>query len=281
MALTNAERQKLYRERQKNKNKDEYLKKEAKRKRDTYTPSCMLSPAALTQRREESCSKFKKHYYKKKKILENDQNKDPLPSTSTAPLIVQLPSIKKHNFRKTYRRSLMKAYRSNKELLHKKSTLEKKRSGNSTTLPGKRDTKTVKKEVKQKHVLNDYMMNLYEKYKFENPGIKMSRTCFYKLRPSHVILADFANRRTCLYTRHPNMSLKIKALCNLGLRLSKNPDVIIKAHETNGEILAMIDSLEITSVKYFNWKRVDDGNKMRYKEVEENVGKQAFIEQFD
>ena len=85
----------------------------------------MLSPAALAQRREESCSKFKKHY-KKKKILENDQNKDPLPSTSTAPLIVQLPSIKKHNFRKTYRRSLMKAYRSNKELLHKKSTLEKK-----------------------------------------------------------------------------------------------------------------------------------------------------------
>jgi hypothetical protein len=61
-----------------------------------------------------------------KKILENDQNKDPLPSTSTAPLIVQLPSIKKYNFRKTYRRSLMKAYRSNKELLHKKSTLEKK-----------------------------------------------------------------------------------------------------------------------------------------------------------
>ena len=59
-------------------------------------------------------------------MLENDQNKDPLPSTSTAPLIVQLPSIKKHNFRKTYRRSLMKAYRSNKELLHKKSTLEKK-----------------------------------------------------------------------------------------------------------------------------------------------------------
>ena len=92
------------------------------------------------------------------------------------------------------------------------------RSDNSTTLPGKRDTKTVKKEVKQKHVLNDYMMNLYEKYKFENPGIKMSRTCFYKLRPSHVILADFANRRTCLCTRHQNMSLKIKALCNLGLR---------------------------------------------------------------
>ena len=113
MALTNAERQKLCRERQKNKNKDEYLKKEAKWKRDAYTP------AALTQRRKESCSKFKKHYYNKKQILENNQNKDPLPSTSTAPLIVQLPSIKKHNFRKTYRRSLMKAYRSNKELLHK------------------------------------------------------------------------------------------------------------------------------------------------------------------
>jgi hypothetical protein len=82
-------------------------------------------------------------------------------------------------------------------------------------LSGKRGTKTVKKEVKQKHVLNDYMMNLYEKYKFENPGIKMSRTCFYKLRPSHVILADFANRRTCLCTRHQTMSLKIVLLSDL------------------------------------------------------------------
>jgi hypothetical protein len=83
MTMTNEERQKLCRERHHNKNKDEYLKKEAKWKRDAYTPSCMLSPAALTQRRKESCSKFKKHYYNNKQILENNQNKDPLPSTST------------------------------------------------------------------------------------------------------------------------------------------------------------------------------------------------------
>ena len=67
MALTNAERQKLYRERQKNKNKDDYLKKEAKRKRDAYTPSCMLSPAALTQRREKPVRSLKSTTTRKRK----------------------------------------------------------------------------------------------------------------------------------------------------------------------------------------------------------------------
>ncbi|KAL3882341.1 hypothetical protein ACJMK2_028694 [Sinanodonta woodiana] len=125
------------------------------------------------------------------------------------------------------------------------------------------------------------MLNLYEKFKLENPEITISKTCFYRLRPPHIILADFANRRTCLCTRHQNMSLKIKALNNLGIRISKNPDVLIKAYDSNKELLKMIEAVEERSIKFFNWKRVQEGNKMRYKELEENMEKEAFIEKFD
>lgn len=45
------------------------------------------------------------------------------------------------------------------------------RPDNSTTLPGKKDTKTTGKEVKQKHVLNDYILNLYYKLKLERTDI--------------------------------------------------------------------------------------------------------------
>ncbi|KAL3861493.1 hypothetical protein ACJMK2_007526 [Sinanodonta woodiana] len=125
------------------------------------------------------------------------------------------------------------------------------------------------------------MLNLYEKFKLENPEITISKTCFYRLRPPHIILADFANRRTCLCTRHQNMSLKIKALNNLGIRISKNPDVLIKAYDSNKELLKMIEAVEVRSIKFFNWKRVQEGNKMRYKELEENMEKEAFIDKFD
>ncbi|KAL3842133.1 hypothetical protein ACJMK2_020181 [Sinanodonta woodiana] len=125
------------------------------------------------------------------------------------------------------------------------------------------------------------MLNLNEKFKLENPEITIFKTCFYRLRPPHIILADFANRRTCLCTRHQHMSLKIKALNNLGIRISKNPDVLIKAYDSNKELLKMIEAVEERSIKFFNWKRVQEGNKMRYIELEENMEKEAFIEKFD
>ena len=97
MALTNAERQKRYREKQKEENKEEYLKKEAKRKRNAYIPSSKLSPSELMERRAVSRMKFKKHYYKVKQAT-NDKIQ-PQPSTSSGtlngPLIVQLPYMKK------------------------------------------------------------------------------------------------------------------------------------------------------------------------------------------
>lgn len=70
-------------------------------------------------------------------------------------------------------------------------------------------------------------MNFYEKFILERPDIKISKTCFFKLRPPHVMLANFASRRICLCTRHQNLALKIKSLQNAGLKCSKDPDVLI------------------------------------------------------
>lgn len=431
MPLSNAERQRRYREKQKAKNPVTYLKKEAQRKRETYIPSNLLSPAALKKRREELCKKSKRHY-KKVKRVKNDTIEVARPSSSLT-MIVKLPinNINKgKQVRKTYRRSLRTAYRKNNELLGKNSELERKnkrlqkrierlnkkkpsmtltstdaedadissldssinneripinemtprsktrtevnslqldrkraaqvrkqlllsntvlhsirssvqqkkkkgvksvwsglmsryrcasalsrslgvnrkkvndlskerkgkamseqvkgvviefleREDNSTTLPGKKDTKTTNKETKQKHVLSDYVMNLYEKFKLENPEIQMSRTVFYKLRPPHIILVDFANRKTCLCSKHQNLALKIKGLNNVGLRCSKNPDMLIKEFTINEEILEQINSLESTTIKFTQWKRVPDGTKMRFKEIEETVTKADFCVKFD
>lgn len=148
-------------------------------------------------------------------------------------------------------------------------------------MPGKRDTKTTGKEVKQKHVLNDYMLNLFEKFKLERPDIKISKTCFFKLRPPPVMLAHFASRRTCLCTRHQNLALKIKSLQNAGLKCSKNPDVLIREYETDVDLVDAINALDVTVVNYLKWKRVDDGQKMRYKEVEEHLSKAEFVKHID
>lgn len=155
------------------------------------------------------------------------------------------------------------------------------RPDNSTTLPGKRDTKTTGKKVKQKHVLNDYMMNLYGIFKLERPDIKISKTCFFKLRHPHVMLAHIASRRTCLCTRHQNLALKIKSLQNAGLKCSKNPDVLIKEYKTNADLVDAMNALDVTVVKYLKWKRVDDGQKMQYKKEEEHLSKAEFVKHID
>lgn len=47
MALSDAKRQRKYRERQKKKNKKKYMEKEAKQKRDSYIPFNQLSRETL------------------------------------------------------------------------------------------------------------------------------------------------------------------------------------------------------------------------------------------
>ena len=68
------------------------------------------------------------------------------------------------------------------------------RDDNSTILPGKRDEKKVGKEKKQKRILNDYLNNLYQKFRVENIGAKISLSVFTRFRPAnlswHLLEAD-------------------------------------------------------------------------------------------
>jgi len=79
------------------------------------------------------------------------------------------------------------------------------RDDNSRQLPGKGDAVKVDntKSKKQKRVLNDYLYNLHLKFLAESP-VKISRASFYKTRPKHISLVNFASRSVCLCSKHQN-----------------------------------------------------------------------------
>lgn len=149
------------------------------------------------------------------------------------------------------------------------------REDNCTTLPGKKDVK----ESKQKVVLSDYLHNLHEKFKIENPVLKISRSCFCKMRPSHVLLACFSPCRTCLCSTHQNMTLKIKSLLPHGEVCSKMPVVFIKQYETDEKLKEELKEKLGDEVAFKQWKKINDGDKYRWKEVEERMPKHTFVEQ--
>ena len=99
-------------------------------------------------------------------------------------------------------------------VLHKKVLDFYHRDDVSTALPGKRDTKKVKRKRKlvQKWVLNDYLHNLYQKFISENIEIPCSFSTFARMRPNNFVLANFVNRKMCLCTQHQNLALKLKML---------------------------------------------------------------------
>ncbi|XP_063966655.1 uncharacterized protein LOC135156857 [Lytechinus pictus] len=84
MALSNAERQKLWRERQKRRNKKAFMAKERERKRRSYIPVGMLSKKELKVRRRAVLNRVNKH---KKRQIERTE------TITTRRLIVKLPAL--------------------------------------------------------------------------------------------------------------------------------------------------------------------------------------------
>ena len=101
------------------------------------------------------------------------------------------------------------------------------RGYNSTTMPGKHDTKKDGKELKQRHLLNDYLANLHEKNLAENPLIKLSCSSFCRLRPSNFMTIKYSETKTCLCKRHQNMALKLRSLQSMKVITTANPDAFI------------------------------------------------------
>ena len=132
----------------------------------------------------------------------------------------------------------------------------------STALPGKKDAKKVKRKRKlvQKHVLNDYLNNLYQKFMSENVQIKYSFSTFAPVRPSNFTLANFANRKTCLCTQHQNLALKLKMLKKYK-PVPTNPEAFVKYSDE--KILSILESINEESFTFNIWKKVEIVNKGR------------------
>ena len=126
----------------------------------------------------------------------------------------------------------------------------------STALPGKRDAKKVKqgKPRIQKRVLNDYLSNLHQKFVSEHINMSCSFTSFARMRPKNFVLANFANRRTCLCTPHQNYSLKLNMLKKC-TTIPINPEAFVKYSDQ--KISSIIDNIKQKDFTYDIWKKIE------------------------
>ena len=107
------------------------------------------------------------------------------------------------------------------------------RDDNSRMMPGKNDAKKSEGVKVQKRILNDYLYNLHAKFQAEHPIKKMSRATFCRFRPSHIVLAAFTSRNTCLCQRHQNLALMLRAVKARGQQIQSTltsllPNIMIR-----------------------------------------------------
>ena len=153
------------------------------------------------------------------------------------------------------------------------------RDDNSRMMPGKADYKKHEGEKIQKRYLNDYLGNLYEKFKAENPNIKMSRSRFCNMRPNFILTTSYTSRNTCLCQRHQNMALKLRWLKSLGVKVHTSPDAFMKNVQQDS-IDDLLTQCTTEKVKYSQWKRVEVEGKKKMKVVDVEVPRQEFCNIF-
>ena len=155
------------------------------------------------------------------------------------------------------------------------------REDNSRQLPGKADTVRNEKRVKvQKYVLNDYLRNIYLKFKAESPEEKVSFATFCRARPKHVTLVNYAARVICLCTKHQNVALKLKCLKRYGITSNTSPDSF--SENFTREFYEKLENTAVEKVQYKRWKRVkcEDG-KQRTKLLDMEQTKNEFKEKIE
>jgi hypothetical protein len=150
------------------------------------------------------------------------------------------------------KRTTLTKKQASKQNLNLQVTSFLEREDNSSVLVSKKksDVVVIENIKHQKRILSDYMHNLHDTFRLENPDIKVSRARFYQSRPKYLLLANFASRRTCLCARNQNMALKLKAMRSLGLNLPKSPDAFIKEQDTNEKLKETLETGLPDMVKY-------------------------------
>lgn len=81
----------------------------------------------------------------------------------------------------------------------------------SSTAPGKKDTKTVRKEKKQKRFLLDILVNLH-KILLKDTSMSISYPTFCRLKPYWIVRPNINGRDTCLQVCHANFKFLIDRL---------------------------------------------------------------------
>ncbi|XP_063953816.1 uncharacterized protein LOC135153700 [Lytechinus pictus] len=126
----------------------------------------------------------------------------------------------------------------------------------SRCMPGKRDATKAGSQKLQNRVLTDYLQNTHAKFCSDNPDVQVSLSKFCKLRPSHVKLTSLLSRATCLCTSHQNMAFKLKALRNLGLDISLNPETAAKIVNAD-EMKQLLSQVDTEEVDFEAWMKVE------------------------
>ena len=133
-----------------------------------------------------------------------------------------------------------------------------KQEDNNRILPGKNDTKSIKKgERVQTYVLVDVLDNLYRKFMTENTDLKISLSTFCRCRPVYILRASFTSRLSCLCTKHQNAAVTMKAIRKGGVEVHTNPERVIK---NKLDIEKLQSDLE-SQIPLSQWTRVETEEK--------------------
>ena len=81
-----------------------------------------------------------------------------------------------------------------------------------------------------------------------------SFTSFARMRPKKFLLANVANRRTCLCTQHENYALKLKILRKY-TGIPTNPEVFVKYSDQ--KISSIMVNIKQQDFTYNIWKKVE------------------------
>ena len=160
------------------------------------------------------------------------------------------------------------------------------RDDNSRMMPGKKDACKSGGTKKQVRVLNDYLENLYIKYKSEYANRRyVSFSSFQRIRRSnpHIKLVHFTARNTCLCQKHQNFALKLKALKGLGVVPDDNPDEFVKVNDGNG-VERLMETLRdkpmSDEINFEEWNRVTLDGYLKTKLKAKVMKKEEFVKHF-
>ncbi|KAK6186926.1 hypothetical protein SNE40_006182 [Patella caerulea] len=147
----------------------------------------------------------------------------------------------------------------------------------SRMMPGKNDVINSDGTKYQKRILNDYLSNLYEKFKADHPYVEISFSTFCKFRPTYIHVTSVLSRNICLCHKHQSFAMKLQCLRSLGVKISPNPENIVKS-VTEADMKNMLSEITKENIEYEEWQTVVESERKRLRVVRVRKTKVEFEE---